>query len=616
MPAIGLVRPDALPFFALVAVLVALAVWVEVRRRRAVALFAGRGVEMASISAGRRRAKLALAIGGVALAVVALIGPYLDVVERTVVQSGVDIVVALDVSQSMAVRDVDPDRLRASKTFISRLGDGLSQSRVALVLFAGDGIVRYPPTADPKVLGQALDAISGAFKPKGGSSLKSAVESSLLGFSGDARESPRRKAVVLLTDGEDTAGQSVDVDLLRARNIRLFAIGVGTTSGGPIPTYDRNGKFTGFLKLANGQQINSRLVEGSLKSLAESTDGKYWRLQTGFSTVNEVITELERLDASQLGEVPGGSVPNDRYQPFLALGIVLLVLEGLINDRRGMPHPRWLRTPKAGGRRRIPIPAFARVVSLLVIGALVAGACAQTSSGEADRLYLEGDVQAAQAKYTALIAQHPDIPELHVNLGNALYQLGQFPQALDAYAFGIRDGEPPVRAVAYYQRGNTLFRMGKLEEAREAYKSALRIDPTDRDAKFNIEVIDRALNPAVQVPAPQQGQPGQSGQPQPQTGQPGQQPATSSGDPNAPGQQDNAQPGTQGPQSSGAPTSDAQQSGPSVGDVLRAFRSTLTPEEALRLLDALTREQRGIEILIEGPQPSPGTGQQRQDPTY
>ena len=615
MPAIGLVRPDALPFFGVVALLAALAVWVELRRRRAVALFAGRGVEMASISAGRRRAKLALAIGGAALAVVALIGPYLDVVERTVVQNGVDLVVALDVSQSMAVRDVDPDRLRASKEFIAHLGEGLTQSRVALVLFAGDGLVRYPPTADPKVLGQALDAISGAFKPQGGSSLRGAVDASLSAFSTEARESTRRKAVVLLTDGEDLSGQSPDVEVLRQRNIRLFAIGVGTTSGGSIPTYDRAGKFTGFLKLANGQLITSRLVEGPLKSLAERTDGRYWRLQPGFRTVNEVITELERLDVSQLGEVPGGSVPNDRYQPFLALAIVLLVAESLISDRRGMPHPRWLRAPRPRARWRIPLPAFARVLSVLLAAALAASACAQASSSEADRLYLEGDVQAALTKYTALVAAHPDIPELHVNLGNALHQLTQYQHALDAYAFGVRDGEPPVRAIALYQRGNTLFRMGKLEEAREAYKAALRIDPNDRDAKFNIEVIDHIVSPTVQVQSPRQ-QPGQSGPPAPQSGQQGEQPATNSSDPNSPQQQDNTQPGTVGPQASGAPTTDTQQSGPSVGDVLRQFRSTLTPEEALRLLDALTREQRGVEILIEGPQPSPGPGQQRQDPTY
>jgi Ca-activated chloride channel family protein len=619
MPALSLVRPEGLALFAAVAVLAALAVWVEVRRRRAVALFAGRGLEMASVSVGRRRAKLALAIAGAALTAVALVGPYLDVVERTVVQSGVDLVVALDVSQSMAVRDVDPDRLRAAKAFISKLGDGLSQSRVALVLFAGDGIVRYPPTADPKVLGQALDNIATAFKPAGGSSLRGAVDASLRAFSQEARDSTRRKAVVLLTDGEDLSGQAPDVEILRQRGVRLFAIGVGTPSGGPIPTYDRAGKFTGFLKRGNGEQITSRLVETGLVALAERTDGKYWRLDPGFATVNQVVTELERLDASRLGELPGGSIPNDRYQLFLALAIVLLIAEGLIDDRRGMPHPRWLRTPRAPRRWRIALPAFARVLGLLVIGAITTGACAETSSSDADRLYLAGDVPAALDRYKALVAARPDVPELHVNLGNAHHQLAQYPAALDAYAFGVREGEAPVRAVALYQRGNTFFRMGKLEEAREAYKAALRLDPRDRDAKFNIEVIDRALTPTIDQPGPPQPgqsgppQPGRSGPPRPQPGQPGEQAPSSSGDPSQPGQ-DAQPPGSQGPQSSGAPSADTQLVGPSLSEVLRQFRSRLTTEEALLLLDALTREQRGVEILIEGPQPGPG--QQRQDPTY
>jgi Ca-activated chloride channel family protein len=249
---------------------------------------------------------------------------------------------------------------------------------------------------------------------------------------------------------------------------------------------------------------------------------------------------------------------------------------------------------------------------MVVAAALAASACGQASSSDADRLYLAGDVQAALDRYSGLVAQHPDVAELHVNMGNALHQLARYPGALDAYAFGIRDGDAPVRAIALYQRGNTLYRMGKLEDAREAYKAALRIDPHDRDAKFNIEVIDRALQPTLQVPGPQQ--PGQSGPPQQNTPA-GQQPPTNNSDPNGTGQ-DNAQPGTQGPQASGAPSADTQQGGPSLNDILRQFRSTLTPEEALRLLDALTKEQRGIEILIEGPQPSPGPGQQRPDPTY
>lgn len=615
---LALVRPEALPLLAIVAILAALALWAEARRQRAVRAFAGRGAELASVSGARRRAKAALLVAALALAVVALAGPYVDVVKRSVVQSGIDVVIALDVSQSMAVRDVDPDRLRAAKQFVQRLGDDLRQSRVALVLFAGEGIVRYPATADPAVLGRTLENVTTAFRPPGGSSLRSGVDAALKAFSTEARESPRRKAVILITDGEDTTTQAPDVEALKQRNIRIFTIGVGTASGGPIPTYDRAGKFLGYLKRASGEQIISRLTEAPLRSLAERSEGRYWRL-AGFQTVNEVGTELKRLDASSLGEVEGGSVPDDRYQPFLAVAILALVAEALLTERRGMPRPSWLRAPPVRSRRRLALPAFAaRVLPMLAATAIVAGACTSASPSEADRLYNQGDPIGALERYRALLKERPNVPELHVNIGNALHQLAQHQAALDEYAAAAREGTFGVRAVALYQRGNTLFRMGKLEEAREAYKDALRLDPRDRDAKFNIEVIDRMLR--VNDPRPPQGQPGASGPPGPSQpgegqpgqgqGQPGQSPSTGEGQPGPPG--------SEGPQAAGPPTSSGEQTGPSLSEALRQFRSRLSPEEALHLLDALMNDQRGIEVLLEGTQPAPGQrpGQRPQDPSY
>jgi Ca-activated chloride channel homolog len=618
MPSVGFARPEALPLLAAVALLAALGAWSEVRRTRALAAFAGRGADLASVSASRRRAKLALALGAAAVAAIALAGPYVDVVKRRVVQSGVDLVVALDVSQSMATRDVDPDRLRLAKQAIQRLGEGLTQSRVSLVLFAGDGIVRYPPTDDPSVLGQTLDAVNPAFKPQGGSSLPAAIDAALLAFSDEARQSARHKAVILVTDGEDLSGRSPDLETLRQRGVRVFTIGVGTVAGGPIPVYDRSGKFLSYLKRANGEQIVSHMEEQPLRTLAERTDGKYWHLTSVVQTVNDLSTELKRLDATQLGELDAGSLPDDRYQIPLALALAALIADGLLTERRDMPRPGWLRAPSSRARRGTRIPAFVRAAAPWLLIVALLGACSGISTSEADRLYLAGDARGALERYRALLAEHPEIAELHVNTGNALYQLAQYPNALEEYAPAVRDGAPNVRAVADYQKGDTLFRMGKLEEAREAFKDALRIDPTDRDAKFNIEVIDRAIEVTEERSGEGQPQPGQSGRPNP-----GDQQGQNSG-PNASGQQQSptgqqqGRTGADAPQTGGPPTTDSDQTGQSVTDALRQFRSDLTPDEALKLLDALQSEQRGIQQLIEGvpQQQQRGPGQAAQDPTY
>ncbi len=620
---VGIVRPEALPLLGLVAVLALIGLWAEIRRRRALTEFAGRGSEMASISEARRRLKLVLVLAALAAAVIGLAGPYVDVVEREVVQSGIDVVVAVDVSQSMAVRDVAPDRLRAAKDFIHRLGDELTQSRVSLVLFAGVAIQRYPFTADPAVLGEALESIGGGFKPQqGGSSLAVGVEAALGAFAPEARESQRSKAIVLIGDGEDPSGVAPDIEALRASNTRLFTIGVGTTGGGPVPSYDRFGRFNEYLKHEDGRQIISRLDEGTLRTLAEGTGGQYFRLESGIGTVNSVVTELRRLDATQLEGTGGSAIPDDRYQIFLALAVAALVIEELISDRRRMPRPRSLRAPRVHQRFRIPRPALGRghLLALLAASALALSACSEVAANEADRMYLAGDHTGALARYRQLIAQEPEIVELRVNAGNALHQLGQHAEANEEYGYASREGSSGIAAVAYYQTGNTLFRMGQLEEAREAYKDALRLDPGDRDAKFNIEVLGGLLRD-MNAELRQQGQsdtnaPGnEGGEPNEQQGAPG---PSSSGAPGAgqsprPGEGgEEGEPGERGPQGEGPPETSSGEAAPSLSDILADFRSTLTPEEALRLLDALLSEQRGIEVLLEGGELPRGGA----DPTY
>ena len=226
---------------------------------------------------------------------------------------------------------------------------------------------------------------------------------------------------------------------------------------------------------------------------------------------------------------------------------------------------------------------------------------------EANGRFAAGDFRGALARYRLLQHDRPDLAQLAVNAGNALYRLQEYPRALADYDHALDQATREIRAIASYNRGNALFRLGRLEDARVSYVDALRANPADRDAKYNVEVIDRMLQEMRldrRNPSGQQDQPGQSGRGAPggqqQPGQPGAS--------QRPGQQPGQQPGQPGQDSQGGPGASPT---PGVGAALLDFRRNLTVEEALRLLDALRGEQRGVETYVEGQQPRRGT-----DPKY
>jgi tetratricopeptide (TPR) repeat protein len=384
------------------------------------------------------------------------------------------------------------------------------------------------------------------------------------------------------------------------KGARIYAVGVGTTAGGQIPTYDaNNGKFTGYLQSAGGTPIVSRLVEETLRSVAEKGGGRYFPYAGNDTVIGDLARELRTMEAVEPLD-DAGAVPDERSAPFIALAVTLLLLEWLISERRAMPTPRGLGRPVARRGRRI--------LGIAIGSAALWGiACGENavSNETANGLFAAGDYAGALAQYRDLQLDLPDSPELAVNAANALHKLVQYPQALPEYGKAIDGKDLKIRATAQYDRGNTLFRMGRYEDARDAYREVLRIDPSDRDAKFNLEIIQRLLSarPAQpgQQPGPGQGQPGS---PNPGAQGPGQSGQPQASAPPQPG------PNTGQPQEpTGDPTDSSDpndQPSPVLRPALDDFRRGLTIDDALRVLDALQGEQRGVGQLLEGPRKGSG----------
>lgn len=592
---LGVLRPELLVLLLAAPVLLGLLLAGDAARRRALIAFAGRGAAFVGRSSGRRRVKVVLAVAAVVAAGLAAAGPYVDVREREVDHVGADLVIAVDISQSMAVRDVTPDRLRLARDTVEALGRRLTGSRIALALFANEGVVRYPATTDPELLGRVLDHSAQGFRLAAGSSLRAGLAAALLGFPEGVRDGEAKKAVVVISDGEYAANDTPDLAPYTARNIKVFALGVGTPAGGQIPTYDTEGRPTGAVRGPDGRAVISRLDEASLRAVAEATGGAYWRHTGSEGAVADLVRELRALDTSRVA-TDTGVVPDDRYQLLLLLALALLLAEWLLDDRVPMPAPRSAR-PAPRRRRTLRLP-WARP-AVLALALLVVASCTDAAAEQnlaANTLFARGDHRGALARYRDLQREHPAVYELSVNAGNALYRLQDPARALTDYLIATRSGDAKVLLHAHYGRGSALFRQGKLDESREAFKDALRVDPTDRDSKFAIEVIDR-LQGRVQAgdPAAGQGQPGRSGPPG-QSAQPGASPGA--------GQQPGDRPGpaASGPPAAGGGQPGGATPGQTLDRALLDFRRNLTEEDARRLLDALAAEQRGIEGLIQGEQ--------------
>ena len=587
---LGLVRPELIWLLALTPLLLALAVLAARARIRALRVFGGASA-LTARSSFRIWLKSALLLIAFVSIVIALAGPYIDLRLRGARRLGVDIVLAVDVSQSMATRDVEPDRLRAARHFAEQLGERMIGSRVSLVLFAGQGTLRYPATTDPRILGEVLDNSGKGVRLQQGSSLSAAMEAALSAFPIDA-ELGRGRAIVIVSDGEVTIGTAPEVATLVDRGIQLYAIGVGTPAGGQIPTYDAlDGKFSGYLRGPDGVAIVSKLDENALQRLADAAKGRYWRFAGDDGVIGELAAQMHGLEAIEPVE-NAGSIPDEKSQIFVALAVGLVLIERLISDRRRMPMPETARAPKPRRRRLLGI-----AIGSAVLWSVACGDTGPTVD-RANGRFAAGDYQAALVEYRDLQQRMPGAPELSINAGNALHMLGDFARALPDYAKAIDVSEPGVRSIAQYDRGNTLYRLTRLEDARDAYREALRLDPRDRDAKFNLELVDRmiAARSAAQTPLP-------GGSPAPgASNAPGATGASGQTGPN--GSPDPGQgPGTPTTDQT-APTNDRAPGEPTPGDIralLDSFRSQLSFDEALRVLDALQGQQRGVEQLLEGP---------------
>ena len=239
--------------------------------------------------------------------------------------SGVEIMIALDVSNSMLAQDYSPNRLERAKLAISRLVDKLAGDRIGLVIFAGESFVQLPITTDYVSAKAFLNSIQPGSIPIQGTATADALMTAARSFS---TQSEKSRAIILISDGEDHEGNVLETaESIAQEGIKIYCIGVGSPKGEPIPMGGD------MLRDKEGNIVVTRLNENSLREIASAGGGEYVRAAAGEFGLNPIIENIRSIEASKFRSVVFEDF-DEQYMYFFAIALFFFIIEMLIGERR------------------------------------------------------------------------------------------------------------------------------------------------------------------------------------------------------------------------------------------------------------------------------------------
>ncbi|XOF33639.1 MAG: VWA domain-containing protein [Candidatus Electrothrix sp. YB6] len=447
-----------------------------------------------NVSTSRRRLKNILFILGLACLFLALARPQYGNRWIEVRRKGIDILIGVDVSKSMLVPDISPNRLERAKLAIRDFVGKLEGDRVGLLPFAGTAFLMCPLTTDYDAFTASLDAIDVNTIPKGGTDIGTAIREGGEALANEANH----KILVLVTDGEDLSEDALKAaEKAKAEKMTIYTIGVGTPEGELVPL--PGGQPGSFVKDAQGNFVTSKLDEHTLTTIAEATGGLYVPLGSmgqGFETVYQ--RKLALLPKEEHGQRKQ-KIPIERFPWPLGAALLLLGADFLLTGRKSS---RSLRLPfvKTAGRRKKQQATAAVLLIALFFGAT----SGRASQGE--ELFQAGDYSGAEKYYHKALEKDKDDPALHFNLGGTLYRQKKYEQAAAEFNQALATENLNLQAKSYYNRGNSQYFLGAAQEAADAeqalkqwsgakksFEAALQLQPEDKAAAHNLEMISKKL---------------------------------------------------------------------------------------------------------------------------
>jgi Ca-activated chloride channel homolog len=325
--------------FGLIPVFIVISWLVSRWRKKALASFGDTAVIQQlfpDVSRSKRIWKFVLYMLAFSFLIIGLINPLVGTKLEEVKRKGADLMICLDVSNSMKAEDLQPNRLGKAKQALSKLIDKLEGDRIGLIVFGGEAYVQLPITTDYSAAKLFLESISTDMIPTQGTDIRKAIEMAMTSF---GKDEGKNKAIVIITDGENHEEDAINAaESAVEKGITIHTIGMGSAEGAPIPVY-KDDVREGFRKDKEGNTIVTKLNEQMLQELAAAGNGIYVRASNSDTGLNNILDAIDKLEKKQF-ESKMYSDYEDRFQWFIAAAFVLLLIETFMTERRSKLYQR------------------------------------------------------------------------------------------------------------------------------------------------------------------------------------------------------------------------------------------------------------------------------------
>lgn len=298
---------------------------------------------MPDFSDARSFLKFAIWVLALGIMILALARPQFGTKTAEVKRKGIEMIIALDVSNSMMAEDIQPNRLENAKMAISRLVDRLENDKIGLIVFAGDAYIQMPVTTDFMAAKLFLNSINTQIVPKQGTAIGSAIHLAMRSFTPNSEKS---RAIVIITDGENHEENAVEAAKeAAAAGIIIHTIGIGSAQGVPIPVTSAGGQKD-YRTDYEGKVIISQLNEDLLRQVAVAGGGTYVRATASRTGLTTILDEMNKMEKQEI-QMKVYSEYDEQFVYYVGFALFLLLIDFVVNNRKN----KWLQSLQLFGKQ-------------------------------------------------------------------------------------------------------------------------------------------------------------------------------------------------------------------------------------------------------------------------